>query len=126
MQFTLDQENDGLALPCRDYSADPRDRDRGGRHAGLAARVQPAEFIGMPAVMADERQVIGLHTDFRARAGARNREQQSGVVPGRVGDLAAEAGILGGIHALILAVPAEAGVPKTAVTVARHSRQSCP
>ena len=51
----------------------------------------------------DEIKAAGGQAEFGAGAGARNREQQRRIVAGRVGDLAAEAGILRGAHRTIIA-----------------------
>src|SRR5690606_16190930 len=56
------------------------------------------QLVGVPAVVAGERQRPGAQAQGRARRGARDREQQGGVIARRVGDLAAEAGVVGGVH----------------------------
>ena len=47
-----------------------------GRHARLAARVEPAQLVGVPAVGADERKRARIDADVAAPVVARDREQQ--------------------------------------------------
>src|SRR5690606_39666273 len=75
----------------------------GGAGLRAAAAIQPAKFVGMPAVVADEgKRGTGGQPKLGAGTGTRDREQQRRVGTGRVGDLATEAGILGSIQRHIL------------------------
>ena len=75
-----------------------RHLERRGCHPRLAARVQPGQFVGMPAIYAGERQRARVEADRRAAQGARDGIQQAGIELPRVGDLAAERRVLDGGH----------------------------
>src|SRR5690606_11741604 len=75
--------------------------ESGGGDQRLAARVQPRQFVGVPAVVAGERQ-RAVHRQPLATGGARDREQQGRVVVRGVGDFATEQRVFGAGHRGIL------------------------
>src|SRR3546814_19211218 len=65
-----------------------RHGDRGGGDGGLAARIEPAQLVGVPAIRSLEGQGAA-DAEFGAPVRARDREQQARVVAAWIVDRAA-------------------------------------
>src|SRR3546814_20199207 len=68
--------------------------DRGGGDGGLAARIEPAQLVGVPAIRSLEGQGAA-DAEFGAPVRARGREQQARVVAAWIVDRAAEREVMG-------------------------------
>src|SRR3546814_5732953 len=77
-----------------------RHGDRGGGDGGLAARIEPAQLVGVPAIRSLEGQGAA-DAEFGAPVRARDREQQARVVAAWIVDRAAEREVMGS-HVWIL------------------------
>src|SRR3546814_12335150 len=68
--------------------------DRGGGDGGLAARIEPAQLVGVPAIRSLEGQGAA-DAELGAAVRARDREQQARVVAAWIVDRAAAREVLG-------------------------------
>gem|GEM_PF-6611219 len=89
----VEVELEGLALD--DVGCFAGNREAHQRDLGLAAQVEPGDFIGRPQVGAKKGQLVGLQADLVALGLAGQREEQGRVVLVDVGGALAQGRLLG-------------------------------